>query len=263
MSTRWRTGSWQSKHTPPPSNLPIRASSYALPCWLGIIALHFHCILAIGTTLHLQEILAYSQCSYRHRTMDQKAWRGGKTLSQYLPSGPSTGPPAASVSNSRRRFATRLQRGISKPGQRLPSTRALSVSLGIARGTIVEAFDQLYAEGYLATRARSGTIVANVHEGASEVTSQDVTVDIAAPDLPLPENVGRLAAVGKALRPQGSLPFAIAHPAGAVAPDDKWRRLGNRVRATRPAAPSGYIDPRGLPELRLAIADYVRKARAV
>ncbi len=47
MSTRWRTGSWQSKHTPPPSNLPIRASSYVLPRWLGIIALHFHCILAI------------------------------------------------------------------------------------------------------------------------------------------------------------------------------------------------------------------------
>ncbi|NEK38611.1 MocR-like pyridoxine biosynthesis transcription factor PdxR [Rhizobium leguminosarum] len=156
-----------------------------------------------------------------------------------------------------------IAKGDLKPGQRLPSTRALSVSLGIARGTIVEAFDQLYAEGYLATRARSGTIVANVHEGASEVTSQDVAVDIAAPDLPLPENVGRLAAVGRALRPQGSLPFAIAHPAGAVAPDDKWRRLGNRVRATRPATPSGYIDPRGLPELRSAIADYVRKARAV
>ncbi len=154
-----------------------------------------------------------------------------------------------------------IAKGDLKPGQRLPSTRALSVSLGIARGTIVEAFDQLYAEGYLATRARSGTIVANVHEGASEVTSQDVTVCIAAPYRPLPET--RLAAVGKALRPQASLPFAIAHPAGAVAPDDKWRRLGNRVRATRPAAPSGYIDPRGLPELRSAIADYVRKARAV
>ncbi|MGO4569889.1 PLP-dependent aminotransferase family protein [Rhizobium sp. 2YAF20] len=156
-----------------------------------------------------------------------------------------------------------IAKGDLKPGQRLPSTRALSVSLGIARGTIVEAFDQLYAEGYLATRARSGTVVANVHESASEVAAQDVTVDITAVDLPLPANVSRLAAVGKTLRPQGSLPFAIAHPAGAVAPDDKWRRLGNRVRATRPASPSGYIDPRGLPELRSAIADYVRKARAV
>jgi GntR family transcriptional regulator/MocR family aminotransferase len=35
------------------------------------------------------------------------------------------------------------------------------------------------------------------------------------------------------------------------------------VRATRAAAPTGYTDPRGLPELRAAIADYARKARAV
>jgi len=156
-----------------------------------------------------------------------------------------------------------IEKGDLKPGQRLPSTRVLSVSLGIARGTVVEAFDQLYAEGYLATRARSGTIVANVHEGTPEVASHDVTVDVTAADLPLPANVGRLAAVANALRPQGPQPFAIAHPAGAVAPDDKWRRLGNRVRALRAAAPSGYIDPKGLLELRLAIAEYVRKARAV
>jgi GntR family transcriptional regulator/MocR family aminotransferase len=79
----------------------------------------------------------------------------------------------------------------------------------------------------------------------------------------LPRNVHRLADVARTLLPQGPIPFAIAHPAGAVAPDDKWRRLGNRVRALRSAAPSGYIDPRGLSDLRIAIADYVRKARAV
>jgi GntR family transcriptional regulator/MocR family aminotransferase len=52
-------------------------------------------------------------------------------------------------------------------------------------------------------------------------------------------------------------------PSGAAAPDDRWRRLGNRIRATGAAAPAGYEDPRGLSELRTAIADYVRKARAV
>jgi GntR family transcriptional regulator/MocR family aminotransferase len=69
--------------------------------------------------------------------------------------------------------------------------------------------------------------------------------------------------VASTLRPHGAMPFAIAHPAGAVAPDDRWRRLGNRIRATRLAAPSGYIDPKGVSDLRIAIADYVRKARAV
>ena len=156
-----------------------------------------------------------------------------------------------------------IAKGELKPGERLPSTRALSATLGIARGTIVEAFDQLYAEGYLQTRARSGTVVANVHEDASDHVSPEMMLDAPAAELPLPTNVARLAAVATALRPQRAQPFAIAHPAGDVAPDDKWRRLGNRVRATRPAAPSGYIDPKGLPELRAAIAEYVRKARAV
>ncbi|WP_214470076.1 PLP-dependent aminotransferase family protein [Mesorhizobium sp. dw_380] len=156
-----------------------------------------------------------------------------------------------------------IAKGELKPGQRLPSTRALSAALGMARGTIVEAFDQLYAEGYIQARARSGTVVASVHEAAPEALSRELTPDTLAGELPLPTNVARLAAVSKALTPQGTQPFAIAHPGGDVAPDDKWRRLGNRVRATRPAAPSGYIDPRGLPELRSAIAEYVRKARAV
>lgn len=156
-----------------------------------------------------------------------------------------------------------IAKGELRPGQRLPSSRALSASLGIARGTIVEAFDQLYAEGYLQTRERSGTIVANVHEDDLEVISLELAADDPVEWLSLPANVARLAEIAKDLCPQGALPFAIAHPAGDVAPDDKWRRLGNRIRATRAAAPSGYIDPRGLQELRAAIADYVRKARGV
>ena len=156
-----------------------------------------------------------------------------------------------------------IANGDLKPGERLPSTRALSASLGIARGTIVEAFDQLYAEGYLETRARSGTIVASVHSGSPDIVPLGMADEEPAANLILPANVARFSAVARTLRPQGNQPFAIAHPAGAVAPDDKWRRLGNRVRATRAAAPSGYIDPRGLSELRSAIVEYVRKARAV
>ncbi|TIP77747.1 MAG: winged helix-turn-helix transcriptional regulator, partial [Mesorhizobium sp.] len=95
-------------------------------------------------------------------------------------------------------FRDAIAKGELKPGERLPSTRALSATLGIARGTIVEAFDQLYAEGYLQTRARSGTVVANVHEDASEHFSAEMTLDAPAAELPLPTNVARLAAVAMA-----------------------------------------------------------------
>jgi GntR family transcriptional regulator/MocR family aminotransferase len=155
-----------------------------------------------------------------------------------------------------------IAKGELKPGEALPSTRALANSLDIARSTVIEAFHQLHAEGYLVSRARRGTMVANLcavddlrASGSRSQPSQS------APHLP--KNVARLAGVASTLRPQRAEPFAIAHPAGAVAPDDKWRRLGNRIRATRSAAPSGYTDPKGLLDLRIAIADYVRKARAV
>src|SRR5436305_974027 len=42
----------------------------------------------------------------------------------------------------------------------LPSTRVLARDLGVSRGVIVEAYEQLIAEGYLAARARSKTFVA-------------------------------------------------------------------------------------------------------
>ena len=59
------------------------------------------------------------------------------------------------------------------------------------------------------------------------------------------------------------MPFAISVPIGLTAPDDIWRRLGNRLRARGAGAPSGYADPQGALPLREAIADYVRRSRSV
>ncbi|MCK1741089.1 PLP-dependent aminotransferase family protein [Bradyrhizobium sp. 139] len=156
-----------------------------------------------------------------------------------------------------------ISKGELKPGERLPSTRALATSLHLARGTVIEAFHQLHAEGYLEARSRGGTVVTNVNSASGFVSQTHSPKESALIGPGLPANVARLAEVARTLRPQRAAPFAIAHPAGGVAPDDKWRRLGNRVRAMRVAAPSGYIDSRGLFELRVAIADYVRKARGV
>src|SRR5438270_11437860 len=45
-------------------------------------------------------------------------------------------------------------------GARLPSTRALAAQMGISRNTVLAAFEQLHAEGYLEGRLGSGTYVA-------------------------------------------------------------------------------------------------------
>jgi GntR family transcriptional regulator / MocR family aminotransferase len=47
------------------------------------------------------------------------------------------------------------------PGERVPSTRALSNLLKVSRNTAVSAYEQLLAEGYLETRiGAAGTVVA-------------------------------------------------------------------------------------------------------
>src|SRR5436190_15844045 len=53
-----------------------------------------------------------------------------------------------------------IREGRLAAGTRLPSTRALALDLGIARGTVVEAYAQLRAEGYLRAARGAGTWVA-------------------------------------------------------------------------------------------------------
>src|SRR6185295_19138043 len=48
------------------------------------------------------------------------------------------------------------------PGTRLPSTRTMARDLAVARNTVVNAFEQLVAEGYLTSRVGDGTRVAAV-----------------------------------------------------------------------------------------------------
>jgi GntR family transcriptional regulator/MocR family aminotransferase len=156
-----------------------------------------------------------------------------------------------------------IKKGELKPGERLPSTRMLASSLGLARGTVVEVFDQLAAEGYLDAHIGAGTRVAQALEGCTPLPHPDLSVRPQAARLRAAPNVRRYAAIARSLAPLPAAPFSIAVAAGAVAPDDNWRRLGNRIRASAAAAPASYGDPRGLLELRAAIADYVRKSRAV
>ncbi|MBY4790672.1 winged helix-turn-helix domain-containing protein, partial [Burkholderia dolosa] len=54
-----------------------------------------------------------------------------------------------------------VRRGDVRPGDMLPSTRLLAASLQVARGTVVDAYAQLVAEGFLESRGGAGTQVAN------------------------------------------------------------------------------------------------------
>lgn len=165
-----------------------------------------------------------------------------------------------------RQLAEALRNAISggelTAGERLPSSRALAESLGVSRGTVTEVYEQLMAEGCLEAQPGASTRVAATLR-RSNVTWQGCPEGDADSMPSPPESAALYATIAKCLAPQPSVPFSVAVPEGAVAMDDHWRRLSNRVRMSQVAAPSGYSDPSGLLTFREAIADYLRKARAV
>ena len=158
-----------------------------------------------------------------------------------------------------------VRRGTVHPGDALPSTRLLAASLQVARGTVVDAYAQLIAEGFLESRGGAGTRVANALALAEPPpVNAPNRLRGGAAGAYRPARAGRhLRANRRRFRPLPAMPFAISVPIGLTAPDDIWRRLGNRLRARGAGAPSGYADPQGALPLREAIADYVRRSRSV
>ena len=78
---------------------------------------------------------------------------------------PSFGALDRTAGNLSRQVAEALReavrKGVMRPGDALPSTRTLAASLQVARGTVVEAYEQLIAEGFLESKAGAGTRVAH------------------------------------------------------------------------------------------------------
>src|SRR4029077_2423413 len=84
-----------------------------------------------------------------------------------------------------------------KPGERVPSTRALASALKASRGTVLDAFDQLLAEGYLDAAIGSGTRVSVTlaEEGMGERAANKINGCLDFP--PLPAQVKELAAIAR------------------------------------------------------------------
>src|SRR4051812_44982603 len=54
-----------------------------------------------------------------------------------------------------------IRGGSLRPGVRLPSSRTLAAQLGVSRGVITEAYEQLAAQGYLVSRVKAAPVVAD------------------------------------------------------------------------------------------------------
>ncbi|MEU8317870.1 PLP-dependent aminotransferase family protein [Nonomuraea sp. NPDC048881] len=138
------------------------------------------------------------------------------------------------------------------PGTRLPSTRALAAGLGLARGTVSAAYDQLAEEGYLTTRPGSGTEVADALPPAP--------APIRSPSAAGPAQPIRSPTVA---RPEPVHDLRPGQPDVSAFPTRAWLRATRHVLAAAPADVFGPCDPRGRIELRTALAGYLGRTRGV
>jgi GntR family transcriptional regulator/MocR family aminotransferase len=150
------------------------------------------------------------------------------------------------------------------PGARLPATRVLARDLGAARNTVVAAFEQLVAEGYLTSRVGDGTRVAAVlPETLLHARRAPVA---AAPSGVVPALSRRghvLVAARRPLADPRRRAFQPGLPAVDEFPRDLWARLLARRARASPRGILGYGHPAGLPRLREAIAVCFGAARGV
>jgi GntR family transcriptional regulator/MocR family aminotransferase len=151
------------------------------------------------------------------------------------------------------------------PGTRLPSTRALAEERGVSRNTVLNAYEQLLAEGYVEARVGSGTCVARAlpEELLAVRAPTRGTGKSACPPLSrrgelLASNPGRPLSAPR--RPRA---FESGLPDAAAFPFRTWTRLMARQWRRPSYELLSYGDPAGYRPLREAIAAYVRTARAV
>jgi GntR family transcriptional regulator / MocR family aminotransferase len=135
-----------------------------------------------------------------------------------------------------RELRVAIQTGRLGPGSTLPSSRALAADLRVSRGVVVEAYEQLVAEGYLTSRPGGATRVAR---GAAPAASH----------------------VAPAAIPHPGIAFRYGWPDVTQFPRDAWLRSVRRALNAAPSQRLNYLDGRGVPELRQALASYLNRVR--
>ena len=153
-----------------------------------------------------------------------------------------------------------------KPKQKLPSSRNLAKSLAISRFTVTQSYEQLESEGYLETRRGSGTYIchrlpdewlnAKPVEMENKIVDREPTLSQFGKSLTA---IDRLAIS----EPNLEISFRYGNPATDRFPIQKWRKLLNRYCDRSSALLEYTADAAGYFPLRVEIANYLQRSRAV
>ena len=145
-----------------------------------------------------------------------------------------------------RRIREAVTEGRLAAGERLPSTRSLAAQLNVSRGTVDAAYGRLAGDGVLLGRGAAGTVVApglQPHRPAARPATPASSAYV------LPDDY--------------LWPFRGGMPALDLFPGAQWASLARQAARRLDASRLCYPDPRGLPELRSAIAAYLLVSRGI
>jgi GntR family transcriptional regulator/MocR family aminotransferase len=151
-------------------------------------------------------------------------------------------------------------------GAQLPPTRMLAVDLGISRTTVVTAFEQLLAEGYLEARVGDGTYVARVLPEELLHAQSDARHAPSQTDKGrAPSQRGKLLACTPVTNNHNRIPgaFQPGLPALDAIPFKIWEQLAARHYGKPSRELLAYGNPAGYRPLREVIATYLSTLRAV
>jgi GntR family transcriptional regulator/MocR family aminotransferase len=138
-----------------------------------------------------------------------------------------------------------VQGGRLAAGSALPATRVLASDLGVSRGLVVEAYEQLLAEGYLIAKRGAATRVAGEHPAGHRDRRQSGI------PRPMPQPA-----------PPPRFDFRPGVPDVSLFPARAWMRALRRAWAGGSSVLLDYPDPRGVEAARIALATYLNRSRA-
>jgi GntR family transcriptional regulator / MocR family aminotransferase len=149
--------------------------------------------------------------------------------------------------------------GALRPGTRVPSSRAMASKLGVARASVVSAYDHLLAEGYVESRQGSGTFISS---HLSSLASRRPGAPRAIKRV-VPTSAQTFPDFERSTVQSDARPFNTGRTLIDARTAETWRSLTHRAVRRLGANDLGYTDPAGLAELRGNICEYLRAARAV
>jgi GntR family transcriptional regulator/MocR family aminotransferase len=166
-------------------------------------------------------------------------------------------------------FRGAISDGQMRPGQRVPSTRGLAAELKISRIPVLNAYEQLLAEGYFETFVGAGTCVArsipddtlsppvgSVRKGFQEIVAKLGTRRLSRRAVALTRSPAQ-----PWLNISGA--FRVSLPALDHFPIGAWSKLVSRHSRRPPKGIMAYSDAMGYPPFREAVAEYLGVVRGV